>query len=252
MTRNRIRQDLETEGFTIGSWLNLASGIAAEVMAGIGFSWLGIDAEHAPLGLSDIANLIRAIESRGAVAVVRVPDHDFDTIGRVLDAGALGIVAPHVRTAEQAQRIASACRFRPRGTRSVGTTRAATHGASYLDEFNEQVVVMAQIEEAEGVANAEQIVKTDGIDVGFLGPNDLSWDLGVPRESPALEQAIEQVLAACRRAGKPAGIPSPNADALIRRRTQGFSVLTLASDFRLLESIATEQLRAARLPASSS
>lgn len=245
MIRNRLRRDLAERTYTIGSWLNLASPSAAEVMASAGFSWLAIDAEHAPIDLADIANHIRAIESRGATPIVRVPNHEPDTIGRVLDAGAMGIIAPHICNADQARKLAQGCRFRPRGCRSSGTTRAATLGAEYAKTCDEELVVLAQIEDREGVANAEAIGRVEGIDVVFLGPNDLSLEMGVARDSPELENAIRQVLAASQRAGKPAGIPVGNADAAIRRRREGFSVLTLASDFRLLESFAASQLRAA-------
>ena len=89
-------------GVSIGSWLNLGSPQAGEVMAAAGFDWLAVDAEHSPVGITEIANMFRAIESRGVTPVVRVWDHAPETIGRVLDAGAFGIVPPHVSTPEQA------------------------------------------------------------------------------------------------------------------------------------------------------
>lgn len=242
MIRNRIRRDLDEQGFTIGSWLNLASPLAAEIMAMAGFSWLAIDAEHAPIGISEVVQQVRAIESRGATAVVRVPNHNPDTIGQALDAGAMGIVAPHVRTVGQARQIADACRLPPRGRRSSGTTRAATRGGEYLKWFNDEVVLFAQIEEREGVENAEAIAQVEGIDVMFLGPNDLSADMGLARDAPEVEQAMRRVLAAACRAGKPAGIPVSGVDAINKWRSEGFTVLTLSSDFRLLQSAAATQL----------
>ena len=93
-------------------------------MASAGFDWLAVDAEHSPVGITEIANMFRAIEARGATPIVRVWDHAPETIGRVLDAGAFGIVPPHVSTPEQAAQIAQACRYPPRGRRSSGTGRA--------------------------------------------------------------------------------------------------------------------------------
>ena len=122
--RNRIRETLLGGEVSIGSWLNLGSPQAAEVMASAGFDWLAVDAEHSPVGITEIANMFRAIEARGATPIVRVWDHAPETIGRVLDAGAFGVVPPHVSTAEQAAQIAQACRYPPRGRRSSGSGRA--------------------------------------------------------------------------------------------------------------------------------
>ena len=116
-------------------------------------------------------------------------------------------------------------------------------GGDYLKWINDEVVVFAQIEDSQGVEDAEAIAHVDGIDVMFLGPNDLSSEMGLPRDAPQVGQAMRRVLAAARRTGKPAGIPVSSVDALRTWRSEGFTVLTLSSDFRLLQSAATTQLR---------
>lgn len=104
--RNRILQRLDQGGISIGSWLNLASPLAAEVLASVGYEWLVVDAEHSPAGLAQITEILRAIESRGATALVRVWDDNPTTLGRILDAGSMGVIVPHVNNANQADLIA--------------------------------------------------------------------------------------------------------------------------------------------------
>ncbi len=240
---NRIRDDLDKEGHTTGTWLTLASPMAAEVLAMAGFRWLCIDAEHSPIGLNEICHMIRAIESRGATPIVRVPEDNLVMIGRVLDAGAMGIVVPHVRSSEQAQKIARACRYAPAGSRSVGTGRGFTWGRSYGAEIDRLVTVIAQIEDQEGVDCAEQIVRTEGIDIGMLGTKDLAYSMGVSQGSKEHEEAISHFLDACQCAGIPAGIPVKSREELIDRRNQGFKFFALTNDFRLLEQAALRELR---------
>ena len=103
--QNPIKEKLSSGQPSIGSWLNLASPMAAEVMAAAGFEWLVVDAEHSPFDLGDIAHTFRAIEARGAIPMARAWDHDPTTAARLLDAGAWGLVFPHVSTSEQAEKL---------------------------------------------------------------------------------------------------------------------------------------------------
>lgn len=243
--KNGILEKLKIGEISIGSWLNLGSPLAAEVMASVGFDWLAVDGEHSPVDMGQIAGMFRAIEARGATPIVRIWDHHPETIGRVLDAGAFGIVAPHVSTAEQATQIAQASRYPPRGRRSSGTGRAVTWGADYRSWINDEVVVMPQIENREGIRNAEAIMAVEGIDIGFLGPGDLSLEMGVPAGSLAHEEAIQQFLDACNRVGKPCGIPVASGEALLERKKQGFIFFDLSNDLRFLEIEAGRELRKA-------
>ena len=113
---------------------------------------------------------------------MRTWDDQASTLGRLLDAGALGVVIPHVRTAQQAEAIARACRYPPRGKRSSGTTRALTWGMDYRSWINGEVVVIPQIEDREGIENADSIMAVDGIDIGLPrsqrpgpGPGGQRW-----------------------------------------------------------------------------
>ncbi|MEE2727051.1 MAG: aldolase/citrate lyase family protein [Candidatus Latescibacterota bacterium] len=233
--RNPISETLAAGQPSIGSWLNLGSPLAAEVMAAAGFSWLCVDAEHTAYDMESIAHTFRAIEARGAVPLARAWDHDPVTVGRLLDAGAYGIVFPHVSTAEQAQRLAEAMRFPPRGIRSAGTGRCATLGSDYRSVFNDLVLCIPQIEDMQGIDNAEAIARVEGVDIGFLGPNDLAMSMGVEPGHPEHEEALLRFLGGCQRAGTPCGIPTKDAASTRTRLSQGFRFIDINNDLRILQ-----------------
>jgi 4-hydroxy-2-oxoheptanedioate aldolase len=236
--RNPISETLAAGQPSIGSWLNLGSPLAAEVMAAAGFSWLCVDAEHTAYDMESIAHTFRAIEARGAVPLARAWDHDPVTVGRLLDAGAYGIVFPHVSTAEQAQRLAEAMRFPPRGIRSAGTGRCATLGSDYRSVFNDLVLCIPQIEDMQGIDNAEAIASVEGVDIGFLGPNDLAMSMGVEPGHPEHEEALLRFLGGCQRAGTPCGIPTKDAASTQTRLSQGFRFIDINNDLRILQGAA--------------
>jgi 2-keto-3-deoxy-L-rhamnonate aldolase RhmA len=241
-----IRDALAAGKPSLGSWLNLASPLAAEVMAAAGYSWLVVDAEHTAFDLGLITHTFRAIEARGAVALARVWDHDPVTIGRVLDAGACGLVLPHVSTPEEAQEIVSAMRYPPFGTRSSGTGRCVTLADDYRQRANDQLLCIPQIEDIEGINNAEAIAMVDGVDIGFLGPSDLALSMGVSIGSPEHEQELQRFREACARAGVPSGLPVPNPSDVPRRLEEGFQFIDIASDLRFMDNAAREALTLAR------
>ena len=232
---NVIRQALEHGKPSVGTWLNLGSPLVAETLAVAGFSWLCIDAEHTAYDLGEIAHCLRAIEARGALPLVRAWDHEPTTIGRLLDAGARGIVFPHVSTPEQAEAIASAMRYPPRGSRSVGTGRCSLLDPNYRQLANDDVLCIPQIEDLEGIGNAEAISAIDGVDIGFLGPGDLAMSMGVETGSEPHEAALQAFRQGCERAGTPSGIPTADGPTTTRRIQEGFLFIDLTNDMRLLQ-----------------
>ena len=248
MNESPIRQALDAGRPSVGSWLNLASPLAAEVMAASGYPWLCVDAEHGPFDLDSIAGTFRAIEARGAVPLVRAWDHEPATAGRLLDAGALGIVFPHVSTPEQAEQLASSVRYPPRGRRSSGTGRCVTLSPDYRGRCDDAILCIPQIEDMEGIENSEAIAAVEGIDVGFLGPGDLALSMGVEAGHPDHEAALQSFRQGCERAGKPSGIPVKSGTEARRRIAEGFLFIDLNSDFRLLEGAARTEYAEAVAP----
>ncbi len=241
--RNPIRETLAAGQPSVGAWLNLPSPLAAEVMAAAGFPWLVVDAEHSTFDLDLIAHTFRAIEARGAIPLVRAWDHDPVTMARLLDAGAWGIVVPHVSTPEQAAKLARAMRYPPRGTRSAGTGRCVTLSPDYRKVFDDVVLCIPQIEDLEGIANAEAIARVEGVDIGFLGPSDLALSMGVDPGHPDHEAALQRFREGFQRAGKPCGIPLRGGATVVRERiAQGFRFIDSGSDMRLMELAARKLL----------
>ena len=240
---NPICEILSLDQTSLGCWLNLCSPLAAEIMITAGFAWAVVDAEHSAWDLESIAHTFRAIEARGAVPLVRAWDHDPVTAARLLDAGAYGIVFPHVSTPEQAEKLAQAMRYPPRGTRSAGTGRCVTLAANYRQVFDDIVLCIPQIEDMTGIENAEAIANVKGVDIGFIGPNDLSLSMGVEPGHSDHEAALLDVLAAFTKATKPCGLSVRGVDHVRKRIQQGFRFIDAASDLRSLEGWAKDIIK---------
>jgi 2-keto-3-deoxy-L-rhamnonate aldolase RhmA len=175
--------------------------------AGFGLVW--VDLEHSSISIDCAVQIVASAADQGMEAWVRVPERDYGVIGRLLDGGATGIVAPRVETAEEAQKVVDAARFPPRGQRSqiallpqAGYRRTSAAELMRCAEIATTVHIL--IESAAGVRNAEAIAAIDGVDVLHVGMNDLSVDLGHvddPRHADMLE-ACRRVIGAAQGRGK--------------------------------------------------
>ncbi|TIS46121.1 MAG: 2-dehydro-3-deoxyglucarate aldolase, partial [Mesorhizobium sp.] len=165
----------------IGIWCSLASALTTEVVAGSGAGWLLIDGEHSPNDLRSIMSQLQVAAAFPCEAVVRLPSDDPNLMKQALDVGARSLMIPNVRSPEQARAIVAAMTYAPGGFRgfSVGH-RANAFGriAGYHAKAREQQLLAVQIEDAAGVANAAEIAAVDGVDVLFVGPGDLSMNMG--------------------------------------------------------------------------
>jgi 4-hydroxy-2-oxoheptanedioate aldolase len=214
-------------------------------MAGIGWDWLVIDAEHSPVGFDTMVNCFRAIQLGGSVPMARVPWNDTVWIQRTLDAGALGLVVPMVNTAEDAKRVVSNMKYATKGQRSYGGSRVARYvDGDYRTWTDENLAVMVMIETAQAVENVEAILSVDGVVGCFIGPADLALSMGVTfRETgPGTEHeaAIMEVLKVAKKVGKAAGKHCGNAAEVSERIGQGFQFLALSSDAGLMAKAARE------------
>lgn len=216
---NPFKQALAEKRTQIGLWLGLADAYCAEICAGAGFDWLLIDGEHSPNGLRSVLQQAQAIAAYpGANAIARVPVGHGDVgtalIKQYLDLGLQTILVPMVDTPAQAQAIARAMRYPPHGIRGMGGARASRWGRypAYAKEANEQVCLLVQAETREALANLDAIAAVDGIDGIFIGPADLSASLGHVGDPnhPEVQAAIADAIARIQRAGKAAGILTPD------------------------------------------
>jgi 4-hydroxy-2-oxoheptanedioate aldolase len=190
------------EGTLIGGW-GLLGAATAETMSFSGLDWIGLDAQHGSFNDGSVLEALHAIPRERVDALVRVPRNDEAWIGRVLDAGARGVIVPMVETAEDAQRAASACRYPAQGTRSWGQV-GGRWGRDEIDPVtsNQEVVCSVMVESETGLRNVDAIASTPGIDMIFVGPFDLSIALGTTVHE-LLERGAEgqlgEIVAACQK-----------------------------------------------------
>ncbi len=239
MIENLVKRRLQQGLPVIGIWISLPSPAVAELMAGIGMDWLMIDAEHGPAGWETVEDLIRAMKGTDVTPLVRVAGNDPVLIKKALDRGALGVLVPLVNTAEAARAAVAACKYPPDGIRGVAGTRANRFGADlsqYFATWNREVLVACQIETVQALENLDAIVTVPGIDVLFVGPNDLSASLNHFRQfdDPEFTKAVDHILKLSQRHGIAAGYMASSVDDALARIEQGFRFVALGSDARLL------------------
>ncbi|MDV7145731.1 HpcH/HpaI aldolase/citrate lyase family protein [Tropicimonas sp. TH_r6] len=196
----------------MGCWLNLGHPAIAAIAASAGFDWCLVDGEHGPNTLEMIHAQLSAMQGHPAATAVRVPWDEGWMLKQVLDLGVQTIVVPMVDTAEQAARVVAACKYPPEGIRgrAAGLSRASNWGqiADYEQTANDEICVIVQAETRTALENLTEIANVPGVDCVFVGPADLSADMGY-RDTPTAPEpmaAIENALKTIRAAGKPAGI----------------------------------------------
>lgn len=178
-----------------------------------GHDLVWVDLEHSSMPIDVAAQICCCAQDLGLVSLVRVPERDYGVIGRLLDGGAMGIIAPRIESAEQAADVVAACRFPPLGHRSAiaqlpGIGYRRMPAAALNEHFNRHTLVKLLIESPAGIAHLPQIAAMPGVDLIGIGANDLSAELGVPGEyrHPLMREALDSALDACQRAGKPLAI----------------------------------------------
>lgn len=234
---------------TFGAWLSIPDPLVAETVGRLGFDWVCIDMQHGVIEYADAREMIRALRTAGAVPFVRVPWNDFGIIGKVLDAGALGVIVPMVNSAAEAEAVVRACRYPPLGGRSFGPTMASVlYGSEYFSRANDEVACIPMVETRQALEALEAILAVPGVDAVYVGPADLSLSLGLPprlENEGAFEEARLRIAAACARHGVTAGIHATAALAP-RHVAAGYRMVTVSSDHRTLVEGMARDLAAVR------
>jgi 4-hydroxy-2-oxoheptanedioate aldolase len=218
------------------------------VMALAGYDWVVIDRQHGTIGYDAMVEMLRAFSVRGVPSMVRVPWNDPAEIMRALDAGAGGVVVPMVSDSEAAAAAARATRYPPRGFRSWGPIRAGLGDPEYTPAAaNDHVVCIPMIETVEAAERSAEIAAVDGVDGLLIGANDLSLSLSHALERPPRHgELVATTLAACARAGIPAGLACGSPEEALQALSDGFRFVSLSSDLGLLSQAATASLEAVR------
>ncbi len=236
-----------------GMWVCSGSPLMAEICAGAGLDWLLIDAEHSPNGLESVLAQLQAVTGYPVTAVVRPPVNDTVLIKQYLDLGAQSLLIPMVHTADDAAAAVAATRYPPLGVRGVGSALARSARwnriPDYLARASDTITVIVQIESAQAVENAAEIVAVDGIDAVFIGPSDLAASMGVlgAQEHPDVVAAVEHCITVAKEAGKPVGV-NAFAEATARRYlAAGVDFILVGADVALLAR-GSEALAATFIP----
>ena len=233
-------------------WCALPAPIVAETIAREGFNTVTIDQQHGLWDTEATVTAVAAIRAAGAAPVVRVPLGAFAVASRALDFGAEGIIAPMINTVADAKAFVGATKYPPLGERSWGPTRAMTvagvsDSKAYLRDANENIVTLAMIETKTAMGNLDAIAAVPGIDVLFVGPSDLSIGLSDGAEldphSAIVEAALDKIIAACRKAGKIAGLYCANAERAVACAKRGIRFLAVGSDLGFLRAGAAAQIK---------
>lgn len=248
MRSNTVKQNLREGKPQLGTWLSLASPIAARFMARAGFDWITLDMEHSPADWETAAQIFGSIADAGGVPLVRVPSNSHENVKRALDSGAYGIIFPMVNSVEEAERAVAACKYPPVGNRSVGgalhTLNFDTDSATYFARANEEILVIIQTEHIEAVNRCEQIYRVPGIDGVFVGPNDLLSSMG---KTPAMDSKDPDFIAALKRVRETAvackiapGIHVANPESALRRVSEGWKFIAVSSELGFMQERARE------------
>lgn len=242
MKSNPVKRKLREGQPTFGTWITLGSLHATRVLARMGFDWLTVDLEHAPIDWREASALFAAIADAGCVPLARVPEGDHYCIKRTLDAGAWGIVVPMVNTVEQARTAIAAAKYPPEGNRSVGGGMHSLNFGATAGEYqlkaNDEILVVLQTESPQGVENAEEIYRLPGCDAIFVGPIDLRFNMraadGTMPSDAEHEAMLQKVISIGRRLGVPTGMHTMDPQAALQRATQGMQFIAVASDLGFL------------------
>lgn len=219
-----------------GCWLNLGSAVTAEIVGLSGFDWVLIDLEHGAGSESTTLSQIQALEHTTAGVIVRAESTEPQRIHRVLDMGAEGVMCPKVRNAEEALKVVKGLHYPPFGNRGVAKMVRATQFAQnfndYYQKSRDQILGVVQIETIEVLSHLDEVAAIDGVDVLFIGPADLSMELGIfgQFDHPVFVEALNKIVAAAKKANKAVGILFFNPDDYQRYHNLGIRFLACGAD----------------------
>ena len=214
----KLKLQIKSGEAVLGTWLNLGNSLTAEIAGLAGFDWLLIDLEHGSGTEKELIHQLQALEHTRSAPVVRVESFERQRINRVLDMGAEGVMCPRIRNTEEARQFISGLHYPPYGTRGVAKMIRATgygkESGSYMDNSHDDILGIIQVETVDILDHLDEIAALDGVDVLFIGPADLSMELGVfgKFDDKLFTGAVERSVAAARKHGKAVGMLLPDPD----------------------------------------
>lgn len=244
MMRNRLKARIAAGETVTGAWLELGTPEVAEILVRTGWDVIVIDCEHGVADLEEGFNLVRAVEAAGGEAVMRVPDGADTTLKRALDRGVRSLMVPMVNSAERARAVAHSCLYPPRGGRGYAApiVRASGYGAlpGYAANAHQELFLMVQIETAQAVAELDAILAVEGIDMAFVGPNDLAGSLGFfeQLEHPRVQEVLGEIEARIGRVSRTFGTIEGAGRDYARLKSLGYRFIVGPNDISMLAGAA--------------
>ncbi len=245
---NPVRDLLKAGKPAVGITISVNNVELAAQAAALGFDFLWLEMEHTALSLESVRNIVLATRGLPAIPFARPAVNALWTAKRILDAGVLGVIFPFTSTPELARQAVSACRYPPAGKRGSGAAMAQFRWNApdgYYDFADENVMVVAVVEDAEGLSHIDEIAATPGIDVIFIGTSDLSFSLGLrgDQEHPELARAIGKIVDAAQRNGKVLGRPAGSPEQIQKLQSEGFLFFQAATDTEFMAAGAAQFLK---------
>lgn len=248
MRPNPWLDTIRSKQVALGGWLSNPSTINAEIMGTAGFDYVVIDTQHGAIDYPAMLSMLQVLSIGKSTPIVRVPSCDSGHIGKALDAGARAVIVPMVNDRATCETALSYTRYAPEGVRSYGPTRAIlAEGADYFERASDQISLIPMIETIEAMRNIDDILTVPGVEAIYVGPNDLSISLGLPPDNtdPRLDEAMVEIITACRRNGV---VPGVHASAALcdKRVEQGFGMVTVSADVVALRKQVNDDLAKSR------
>jgi 4-hydroxy-2-oxoheptanedioate aldolase len=251
--RNNVKEMLARDELVASMTVRLVRNVEiARIARTAGFDTLYVDLEHSSFSLDTCGQICMAALEAGIAPFVRVPANTPEYISRVLAGGALGVIAPHIRSADEAKAVVRAAKFAPLGERSNAGGLPHLHFRAFpvaeaYAALNDATMVVVQFESAAALAQAEEIVAVDGVDMVLIGLNDLLADWGIPGEydHPRVHEAYAKTIAACRRRGKHCGVGglATRPDLVAEFVKMGARYVSTGTDLAFLLSACTARAR---------
>jgi 4-hydroxy-2-oxoheptanedioate aldolase len=249
---NKLKARIAAGKAAVNGWLAIPSGFSAEVMAQCGWDSVTVDMQHGVQDYQSMVQCFQAMQSHPVLPMVRVPWNEPGIIGKVLDAGAYGVICPMINSKAEAEALVSYALYPPKGARSNGPIRAAMYGEAtgYQKTANDEIIVMPMIETKQAVENLDAILDVPGISAVYIGPSDLGFSYGLipvlDREEPEILAIYKKLLDATAKRGIAAGIHCGSAAYAAKAIKMGFKMITIANDSGLMQMAARAAVKHVR------
>lgn len=241
-----IRDNLKSDGISIGSWMQIPNGSVAEIIGHAGYDWVAIDMEHGSISINQLPDLFRALELGGTLPLVRIAQGNPKDCKQALDAGAGGIIVPMVEGAEQLVALRDACRWPPAGIRGVGFSRANLFGKNFDNYCQEAQApfLVTMIENIKAVDELDAILQVEGQDAILIGPYDLSASMGITAQfdHPKFVSIMERIRIQAEKYKIACGvhIVSPSKEKLVQLTGEGYRFIAYAIDTTFLNAVVSK------------